>query len=410
MRGFIAGLLCGVWLNGVAAGSTITAPILYRNFDRVSFPYGTDVHIYSGCRFAIVEGDSTVVSGEIEISRPGISISRPITALDSLVLDSGMVAVIDRFEVDSAARVRIGLMAYLPVERVMTVAGADSRFAVVEAVPYQNQLKMLYDYEAGRLDGFVTDYAPRLEGVASECLSSAAAWVVALAPNPASALVQDGMVTTSLFYRFDPVSLPLITDGDSAVAWFALTDDSTQNVRRFPFDPETGRRLLRNLRSLPHQLVLGVENESLTRPAAFFADVLARDRITTKIADTFHGADLKLVSIPLEAADDTVSLRYLIEYLAADTTAGMPINEAIAQAASHLAAASRQPDSSLRAAALQRAVRKLIDDGGVFPLFRPGLFLTYRSTIGGISVDPNSRFDLTHISVLIPPPYLRDRR
>jgi hypothetical protein len=344
----------------------------------------------------------------IEFSLPGISISAQSVFFDSLIPDSTVQVAIDCFEYDSTAKVHIGHLAYLTPSLLLRLPDT-MQATTVEAVAYENQLKMLYDFQAGRLEAVITDYAPRLDGVRSRTLATVAPWVITLAPNPASRLAQDGILTTSLFYRFDPASLALITDGDSARPWYGFSADSGKSRRVYPFNPDTGRKLLRNLAAQQKHLTFQIENKSQARPAGYFADILSRDRLSTQISEDSQGPDLQLLTVPLECGDDTLALQWLLARLASDTVAGFSINETIAQAAFHVAAAGRQPDSSLRAASLQRASSKLIEDAGVFPLYRPGLFLTHRSTVIDIGVTPVGKFDLSAVQVLIPPPYLREQ-
>ena len=409
-RWLFVGLLWIGWMASPLSGATVSAPILYHGFERLSFPVGADQLIYPGCRFSIVRGDSAIGSGEIEVSRPGISISAPVAGLDSLMIDPTVTAVIDCFEIDSTAQVRIGHLAPHRSDWMVILPESPPGSVRVATVAYRNQLEMLYDYQAGRLDGIITDYAPRLESVLSLTSVALAPWVISLVPNPASREMQDGILTTSLFYRFNPANLPLMTDSDSSRAWFVLFGDLADTARPYPYDAEKGRQLLRAMRSRPDRLKIRIEDKTLERPAAFFADILSRDRLKTEIGLLAPDADLSLLAIPLETTSDTVSLRYLINLLASDTTAGRPINEAIAQAGFHLEAASRQPNDLLRGASLRSAARKLTEDVGVFPLFRPGLFFTHRPTLTSVSRTESGRIDLSRLIVLTPPAYLVDQR
>lgn len=402
-------LLCLCCVGGLmpsVSAVTVECRTQPARFGRMVFDRGTEALVFPGCRFVVVKDESVIADGTIELSVRGYAISAADPALDSLSIDSTVFAQIDCFMVDTSAVLRIGCLEQLNPSELFSGLSLDSGKLRSAITTYQSQFSLLSDFQAGKLDAIITDYAPRLDGVTYGIVSSPAPWVVALAPRPSSARAQDGVITTSLFYRFDPASLPLIADGDSATAWNTL-DAGSSGRRPYPFNPETGRRLWRTRGGRDQALSIGCASASLLRTAEFFADVLSRDRVTMSVVSSLESkTDLQLLAIPLFATGDTVSLRTVIDALAGDTLPGMAINETIAQAAFHLAAAEVQPDSVLRDAAVRRARAKLTEDAGVFPLYRPRLFFTHRTTVIGVGTDSSGRFDLAGAQVLLAPPYL----
>lgn len=394
--------------------------ILKQAYQRLYFNAGTDVRIYPGCRFSVLVNDSIELTGVIEYSHPGIAISETLELPIGIPLPDSGVANIDLFGMDMFSEIRFGYLdsnvaryaVELPYPDTSWYIRSDRLPNPVSLRRYDSQLEMLFDFEAGKIDGIFTDYDPKLQGVPTVHLSAPAPWVVALLPNPASPRSRSGYVTTSLFYRFDPASIALFFDGDSAEAYHALTPTTNGASRPYPFDPATGRRLIRELPASTTSIRIAVDYPSLSGTAAYFADILSRDRLKTSLTTEVtvdSCADVLITTLPHSETQPLLTLDSAVARLKRMLPGGSQITNNIEQAAFHLQAAHDQPDSLLRQAALHRVVQKLQQDIGVFALFRPRIYFTCQPTIVGIERQESPPFDLRRLLLLEPPPYLRSK-
>ncbi|RKX25412.1 MAG: hypothetical protein DRP46_12025, partial [Candidatus Zixiibacteriota bacterium] len=81
------------------------------------------------------------------------------------------------------------------------------------------------------------------------------------------------------------------------------------------------------------------------------------------------------------------SLRYIVRVLSADTLSGEPVNTVIRIIDNDIKQGDKISDVAKAAYYYDRAERSLIDDLGVFPLFRPIVYMTSYRYLSNFNYD-----------------------
>jgi len=103
--GLIAALVCAASLSP----RQIETKIVQVKLDRIYFNSGIEEGVKSGAQFDIECEGRDIITGMVEYAGPGISYSFPLAELDSLEFAPGCIARLASSDVDSTARITIGI-------------------------------------------------------------------------------------------------------------------------------------------------------------------------------------------------------------------------------------------------------------------------------------------------------------
>lgn len=386
--------LVGLACSATATATVIECPILQVKLGRFYFPVGLEEFVYPDCRFTIAIGSDTVCTGRIARSYEGVSFSYEMDLLpDSLIIDSCRV-FIGQADVDSSG-LSIGAVGRLPV--------LDALPSNIRSLRFPSRMAMLSAFRRGEIDAFISYRAGESVVENSATISTPAPYFAALIPNVGKGINQNGFLTTSMYYCFDPNRPSLYFDGDDVAPHHRLLSGDGAQDRFYRHDPGKGRRLLRNIRSRLGVLQLVCLDESLARLAEYFADILSRERFRIGLKGKQGEADLYLTFLPVDVDEPGAALDSLICILAADTVDGRTINKAVAVCGDWLEMSAEAADSSGRFLYMERAAATLMEDISLFPLFRPSLFFTAHSNIKGHRFDRSGHLDLSEaVRIVLP--------
>lgn len=393
-----------LWLSGSSYCRVLECEIIQLKLDRFYFSAGTEQDIFSGSSFEIVFNDSAVYEGKIESAFLGVSFSEPTGfAFNTLLLDS-CHAILDLPDIDSITQIELSFLNMNPASLLSqsTELGDSAGDATGDTL-----LRSLYGNPivAQRIEAFDLDYisdgthglfsfsspALSLNG-GSIRASSPAPFVAVLIPNLSRKMNENGLLTTSLYYRFSGENLRRIFAGDS-VEFFPsgfLFDSSSP--RPYPYHPATGRALLSNYRHRPERIRIGLSDASLKSVADYFADVLSRDRIRVEFVETQSESDLWLDFIPLSSSDPTSSLKSIMEVAVSSGKPRRRLSESIQLVNQRLTAAGEADSMEVAIYFCKLADRAMKEDLGIFPLFRPRLYLSTDKMLKDASFDSAGYF------------------
>jgi len=384
-------------------GDEIRTQISDRRLGRLYFPLGEELHVYPHSPLAVLRGADTVYCGYIEHSWLGVSVSFPTHGfLDSLVLDS-LEVVITPARVDSTAHVTIGT--HIAGLQLLADSVWDAR---LELATYRDERSLLDDFGSGLLDGIITlsDRAARPENVTT--ISHALPYLVVLVPNVGRAGNEQGQLTTSLYYRFDDSRLAVTFDGDRVSMINRLVPDVGSVApagRLYVYDPGRGRALFDRLTPHPAEIRLYSGNPSLDGVAHYFADIISRDRCRVQLTQNRRDADIRVDFVPFSESLPSSAVYFVYHTLVTDSLPGAPANEHIRRLGVELGmieSAVRYEDYYRH---LDIAGRIMSDDLGVFPLFRPTLFLHSHKRLQNAVFDQDGRLDFrSAVIVELPQP------
>jgi len=404
--------ILAVFLCGSLVAEEIVAPVscdvLQYKLNRLYFSAGEECLIYPNAPFVITaESDpDALVSGTIEKSWAGISMSYPLDSLAVGALPDDAIAYIEPAALDSTSSIIIGTD--IPGLRLFTEDTAGTRLIVRR---YDHHGAMDNDLKAGQLDGCLSFDKPA--GLPERVAISeyTLPYVATLIPNVGRACNTRGQLTTSLYYRFDHDRAPLYFEGQTIPQMcFRLPPDSSApesqfTVRPYPLDSERGRRLLENLSRPLSKIRLYAGSSDLNRLAHYFGDILARDRFAVEITDNKRAADLYLEFLPISSTVPSVTVYAVQHQMTIDSAAGSAAAESVkisAGLAELIKSARREEDYY---AYLDRMSLSLITDLGVFPLFRPAVYFAADRTLLDVRVGGDGFLDVSHaFKVILPRP------
>ncbi len=390
MHKYLQGLILLILLGAaVPVGSAwpstpVRAKILQYKLNRLYLGAGSELLIRRGCPVRVICGGDTLARTEIAGVLEGVAVTQKVTFGDSIA-PAGCVAEIIPARLDSGAVVRLGtdLDSLSPAVQTLQQAIHDSAADRVTLTVFEHRVDMLMAYDDGRLDGYLSYRSAHGDRKGQQVAAVPAPYVAVLIPNPAQPFNQYGELTTSLYYRFNSDDPSALFAGDSLRPVFSFIDASATR-RAFPYDPYRGRQLFQRLGNRPERLTIGIADRAFERLSAYYADLLARDNCRLRATNNAKDADVTIAWLPLDTTDDEYHLPdRLVAMLSMDTLTGQPINEDIRLTARLLQNARGETDT-LRASRLrQQAEQTLIDEIGVFPLFRPTLFVTQHDNVIG---------------------------
>lgn len=402
-----------------AWGARLRAGILQQKMDRIYFDTGEEALVFAGSPFTVYCGKDSLFSGMIEISFQGVSISAPLSGTPGLSPNDGCYARLETAEIDSRQTMSIGttisyadpvqMSSTVPLraddslnpdlEQYFYVDGFD--FAVPDSLivalkRYPSDLPMQMDFAAGRIDAFLC-HQPPVDASPDVHVSSSPAPVVAtLLPNISRKVNRQGLLTTALYYRYDPTQVGSYFNGADIVPMGHFLPTMSFHSRLFPFDPEAGKKLLKDQLPKPRTLRLYASPE-LKRLAAYFADLLARQQCRTEITNDRSSCDLYLEWVRLDRSNVGAVLMRLSNLLARDTVGSESAAEQIRTVQNQLARAIAETEPSLHWDLLREAERMLIEEIGCFPLFRPSWSLVAHRSLVGPAFTEDGLLDLPHM-------------
>jgi hypothetical protein len=224
---------------GIEAGlaTDINCKILQYKLDRLYFPIGTEENVYPSNRFTVYTTGDSIYHGIIESSQLGISYSR-ITHyfFDTISIDSCWV-LIESADIDSTSDIVIGLPVAIPMgpiignppssssgdignistQLTLSMTAQNGNRLILKH--YDSDIDMGLDFESGRIDGFFSHSSIITSKTEARTISDYTPYFAAIIPNIGRNINKDGLLTRSLYCRFDKTRLSLYFDGDNIRAY-----------------------------------------------------------------------------------------------------------------------------------------------------------------------------------------------
>jgi len=400
-----------MFLSGTAEAEDIPCRVLQYRAGRLYLDTGEEANVFPWCRFTVRQGDSVVYRGLIEHAYLGIAVSEPaVNVLDSFDI-SALDVRVEPASVEDHGVVVIGTdIAESPLLVTRQDSIKNTHAATVQIRTYNSHTALQDDFSRGVLDGCLS--FRRILPMPGNTVTMSQPWmkVAAMVPNVSRPYNQDGQLTTSMYYRLDPDRLSLHTDGDAPSSVSSFLHPSDETGRRFPYDAGRGRDLLAAMAERPTQLRLYASSPSLARLAAYFADVLSRDRCQVTIVDDSSIADVRFVYVSADSSLPSAGLHQLYVQVARDAVPGTLARENVSLIQKYFQSAAGAVDRNRYDFYLALAEQRLMEDLGVFPLFRPTVFYTGRATVRGLRFDNNGLLDMRAATrVLLPAPPSENR-
>jgi len=389
-------------IRGLALGLGILAPhclnaadwrttAFQLRQDRIYFPAGEEALIFENSPFAILRNGDTLYTGVIEHSWEGVSASaRTHGFLDTLSL-VGTEAVISQAEVDSLETIKIGSeFPNLPLR------ADDPRNDLVRWTDYKDAGTMRDDFVAGLLDAIVTPTDLDLRPSDGNTLATPSPFIAVLIPNVGRPFNYHGELTTSLYYRFDDSRLALCFQGSEVRLVNRLTSPpvgAPALPRWYDFDPPRGKKLLERMSHRPSRVRLYSGRPALNGLARYFADILSRDRCAVEVTPDRRLADLSLEFAPYSENSPQLAIDTLLRLMARDSVSGTPPAEYIRRISLELAElkTSLKPEDS--SGHLETVSRIMAEDLGLFPLFRPTLYVHTHKRLRNVALTVDGLVD-----------------
>lgn len=390
------------------AGGTVTGKIIQYKNDRLYIDQGIEANIFSGSPFVVVQGNDTLLVSAIDQSYEGVSISLPIGRLSDSLNWTDYPAIIYPAPYDSSAVIRVVTdinNLSLASSAVLTRSedGSDSIAynGGISLTVLPDRIDLLHEFHQKDADGILsfTDYSRQLPG--TELISTPAPFIAVLIPNLSSPVNLGTALTTSLYYRFDDQRLGLYFDGDRVQPVYSLRFENNPATRPYPYDDNLGRQLFSRVSGAPKRVNLFVGDPALQKLADYLGDILSRDRCLINPVNDPSDADVSLEFILADRRSPTATIVSLLDLAESGIRSNSPFVPIIHNCRQQLEWGTHEADSSRADYHLRLCTRRLTDDLGVFPLFRPTLHFTSRPDVRGVTVTADGRIDLAEGRLII---------
>jgi hypothetical protein len=383
---------------GLVAAAEINCKILQYKLDRLYFPIGSEENVYPSNRFTVYVAGDSIYSGVIESSQIGVSYSRTTHYFfDTINIDSCWV-LIEAADIDSTSDIVIGLPRDIPIESILPSPVAPSNTAQngnnLITKQYDSDIDMTLDFESGRIDGFFSFSNIITDKTEARTISSYSPYFAALIPNISHDVNKNGLLTKSLYYRFDKTRLSLYFDGDNMRAFNCFYPVDKFCTTESEYNWQEGEDLLTQIDKYPKQIKIYIDDKRLAKLGRYYADVLSRDRIKTILTEDKKDADIYLIFVPTLTEQPDSSLYYMYNFLTDDTIAGGNANETIEMIGEYLAFSRQTTSPEAKEYYINLILDRLKNEIGAFPLFQPTLFFTADKQLRGFGFDLDGHFNL----------------
>jgi len=405
-----------------ALGKEVEGSVLQYKLNRLYFSSGLEDFIYPDCKFVVYRGRVVLSYGLIEFSQPGVSVSYPLDhPFEGKNLER-LKVLIDAVDVDTLAPIQIGAAEFKslptstdfptrdfpPLHVIYTLHPVSNMFMTnsgsqLNFMLYESLFEMALDFSGGGLDGFFSYGKPRSPAEGAASISTPANYYAALIPNISRDFNHGGMLTTALYYRFDPDKSYVYFTGDSVTPQTQLYACDSTGRRAYDHNPEDGRRLIQSVRNRPDHLALAVFDSQLQQTGAYFADILSRDKVRTRLTSDWYEGDLYLCFVPLDPNNALRSLKYIYDITSSDTIPDRQINQTIAIIGKYIESAENAASEQIRNYYIGKIDRSFKEDIGVFPLYRPTIYFVANHNLQGYMFDPDGYMDLKMLSKIMRP-------
>ncbi|MCP4705432.1 MAG: hypothetical protein GY865_12585 [candidate division Zixibacteria bacterium] len=390
----------------------INTEIIQKKMDRFYFATGVEENIFQDCSYIIIKSNDTLYKGLIEASYPGVSYSYQIDNISDTINIDSFVAYIQPAAIDSLTPIKIGILKSIPYGSLSNFPGiisvtlssdsariGESKYGnILHTHHYDSEMKMLWDFEAGIIDAYISYNAENRSHIGQTSISTPAPFYVAMIPNISKPVNNKAFLTTSLYYRFNAERISTLFDGDNVTVQNCLFPCLRKFKRMYEYNPENGRNLLNYMDKKPKKIFIKLQNESLEKLGQYFADVLSRDRIKTRFTEDNDKADINLKFVSLY--DPFYSILTFIE---SDLLEYKDTNNTFLELLDILEYYKTVTYMTSQIYLPERVQRPLIEDIGVFPLLRPSLFFRSSDNLKGFAFDNNGLMDLSNLRKVILP-------
>ncbi len=378
---------------------------------RFYFPAGREALVYPHCTFSIFNGDDSLLSGRIEVSAQGVSYSDPVEiVLDSAILDK-LSAVIATADIDSTAAITIGIVFFNQVPYssmfpdLFGLFGSSDRSDVffteagnaIKIKRYLTPTEMKLAFESGAIDGYFSYNYPQSCDTGLMITSAQAPYFVALLPNMSTLYNQRGLMTSSLYYRVDDSNLGNLFGGDKAVAQNCPEPRPDSCPRPLPYDMLKGQQLLNVLKPINGPVRIASSEREFQPTAMYFADILWREKVETRLQIGRTGADIYIAPVPVAADSLWLSLEYIKTFLAHDTIAGRSTNKNLQLLNNYIREIKAADSLDRKLEYAKKSAELLWQDIGVFSLYRPRVYFISRQDIGNADFDKGGYSNLREL-------------
>lgn len=376
---------------GSISAETLESEILKFEYHRFYFSNGSEALIIPGSKFELFKNDSAVYSGKIEKSFEGISISYPLDSTLQFDL-ANLTGLLHTAEYDTTNPILIGyndsflkqLLEHNFSNQTSDITSErDTIFdkKIISEFPDRNFVSSFDRYDAFFSMNDIL-LPPEFKLTNKKDLG----YLAVLMPNLSSAANKNGVLTTSLYYRYNPDLASLFFRGEITPTNCLFPSD-TSCIRSYQFDLGKGQRLSGQFLKSSPNLKISYNFPLLKETADFFADILSRDRFKVEVVFDDPAAELLINLIPYQKSRPDSSLLKILDELKTTIADNNEQRENFDIIRNRLLSAEQTDDPAMKIYFWQLADYSLKYDLGVFPLFQPVVYYYFKNHLTGIEID-----------------------
>ncbi len=396
-------IICLVWAGSSMAGYT-EAEILQYKSDRLYFSLGEDDLVFEGCPFVLTENGDTLANGIISHALSGISESAPIEIkLDTENLGKysasicSAVKIIDRL-------IRVGI---LHDDRIEQFVPRQVFKNELRTIRYNSISELLLAYENSEIDGIfgLKNSFPIINS--GNLLAYPSTEYAALIPVYDDRAVNHTTLTTALYYYFNHEMFDIFYEGDEIMPRNSHLNINNECRRIYEYDPRRGKSLLGSLDSYNQSVSNKSRIARLETVSRYFNDVLFRN-ISNDQKETAISATINFIPIFYQPnsnrSKEIGAVNYILQYLDDNYSSVFEkissLKESVGMLRNYLDQYTGADNEQSRRDFADKINRILIEDLGIFPLFRPTAFFIYHDNLKGASANDDELLEIDNMFLI----------
>ncbi len=370
--------------------------VLQITESRIYFNCGTEALVYPYADFIIEDSADTLYSGEIEYSLPGISISYPSDSIKTIGLPGNYSVTINRARPDTIDNIDIMIVPGLFDNFRKAGLFSNAKIRITEDTRGESSVRPP-DIRIGLQYKKYPEYS-RIDSIP-------APFYFAMIPNLDKDINSRGYLTTSLYYHHNLYKTGLLVEADGILNYNRNYPAGDTAGRIYQYSTVKGGELFRNGIKPGTEIKIFYDFGGLKEFAQYFATFISRYGCRASFVIDSAEADIRCIRIPIIPDSSTGSMRAILTEIESKKRDDKALMEKLKLIDDYLGFAETSTDASGENRYLKMADNILQTEIGVFPLFRPVIYIMYNKDIVrdiGIAYDALDFGEISRLKLPVP--------
>lgn len=232
-----------------------------------------------------------------------------------------------------------------------------------------------------------------------ESINHLTPYIAYLMPNLSKRINEQSYLTTSLYYRLNDKIYPRYFYREPNVI-NTFISNSNETQRAYEYNPERGKKLIYHIRFKTESVTVGYSTSYLKKTAGQFSDILAQDKFKVQITEDILNSDVYIDFAPFLKSNPIKTFEWIVNRLESVDIMYESDREAVDIIKKHIESYYTTDRVESKEYYLKLIDYSLKYDLGIFPLFRPHYYLSYKENLYKPKFTDDGLLDLYSLQLL----------